>query len=1680
MNKPCSVRPGMRSGVRLGVGPVVGSGVGPLRAGTIASAVTALFAASCGPMALANPTGAQVVSGTVSVAVPSAGQMNITQSSPKAIVNWNTFSIGASEGVKIVQPSASAALLNRVMGNDPSVIAGRLQANGKVFLVNPAGVIFAPGSSVNVGSLVASTLNISNADFLAGNYRFVGASAAPVSNAGTLTAGSGGTIALLGGTVSNTGTVSARLGTVALGAGSDITVDFAGDGLTTLKINEGAARALIGNTGTLAADGGTVIMSAQTADALAGTVINQQGIVRAQSLAERNGHIVLDGGTNGVVTAGGTLDATGGAGLTGGRVDVTGYDVALPDGARVDASGAAGGGTVRFGGGAAGGDADMRNANAIWMSPNASIHADASLNGNGGHIVAYSATASRIYGTLSAKGGAQGGNGGLIETSGHYLDTAGVKIDASAVRGKAGTWLLDPFDVFIEPDPIGLAAITAAAAPGSTTTFAAAGDNSVVFRSDIETPLGNGTSVTITTGTGGAQAGNISIETPITKTAISPAGNNATTLKFSAAGSITDNGQSITSQAGSLNLVFDANVGGATPANSVNLTNVVIDTNGGSLTIGDTGQSAVSINNSTVHTEAGAIHITGAAQPEIHGVAIGYSLLATTSGNVTLVGSSTFGNGIDMQQSAIETASGAISLSGSGSAGLFGGTAFGVNISGGPYAQLNPDGSTTLIPNIDVTGSGTVAINGVITGSTSGSGVNLNNAQVAAATGNVALTGSADVTNQGAGVTLQNATISTTGAGVSIRGSASASQAVAIGYAATGLASGVALGYALVSTGDGNISVTGSSSMTGLSTLAGAGVDIVQSALHTTGQGSIAVTGAASSTATGPATGVIVNGNFTSQSPPGTTPVFSATGAGAISVSGSAQATAGTGISVNNAMFAAASGAIGVAGTATVSRAAQGVHLENTRISDGAGNVTISGTANVPLDGSGVVLVNTSASTTSGSVSVNGTVTGATTFAMGVSAFEGFLITNPDTTVTQLPLIITGSGNIVVAGSAPATTSGSIAFDLNNGSISSTSGSISLSGRTTGTPATNLASTGVVLESQTESAVPTPSTITTGSGQLSIDGSGSGANAQGVLIADGTQIVSNNGGAIDIRGVVSSPTTAANGGNVQFDYGTLILNGSVTSTKPGSTISLAGSTSTSDAGLAFGAVPMPQFMSSFAVSSFFHAAGPVSINGAPGGSVVLRAANDNTSQSILSRNASITGGAGVLSILPASVDSSTFAFTPQNATPITLFGTSGGMSIDAQTFASFTNFQTLTLGSDTQTGLITVNGVCGPASGSCLLVKPGLNMNLTLSNPGAGSQGIQLPFGLSLGAGHTLSLVSAGAVTDPGGIQAANLLLSGPGSFTLTDPQNDVGVLALVNAGNVSFVDSHGFAIGPVTSQSYNASSGTLTAIDGTNSTLTGNLVAQAATGNVALDTSLTSGGTVDLVMENGVFTAGSTGALSASNGWRIWAATWNQEVRGNVQPDTAQPNFYGCIFGAGCSWGGTVPTTGNHYVYVARPTVIVTANGATRFAGAPNPAFTFTASGLINGDTAAGALTGSLTTAANQNSQPGQYPIDPNFLSNVGYVVNEAPGTLTVIRMPNLVAQAGLQSFFSNEEQTFVYENNLQGTNICIGSNQPLFTTAAPGDNQDILAVEWKRVRSQPNLNSCMLLNSPHGCGDF
>ncbi|MCS3925452.1 filamentous hemagglutinin family protein [Bradyrhizobium elkanii] len=182
------------------------------------------------PPALAQtlPTGGQVVSGQATIS-QSGNAMTINQSSDRMIANWQSFSIGAGSCVTFNQPGASSVALNRVVGQDPSRILGSLSANGQVFLINPNGIAIGKTGSVQTGGFVASTLGISNADFLAGRYNFTGSGGA-ITNEGSI---SGKVVALISPSVSNSGTIT---GSTALAAGTDVLLDFNGDGLLSVEV----------------------------------------------------------------------------------------------------------------------------------------------------------------------------------------------------------------------------------------------------------------------------------------------------------------------------------------------------------------------------------------------------------------------------------------------------------------------------------------------------------------------------------------------------------------------------------------------------------------------------------------------------------------------------------------------------------------------------------------------------------------------------------------------------------------------------------------------------------------------------------------------------------------------------------------------------------------------------------------------------------------------------------------------------------------------------------------------------------------------------------------------------------------------------------------------------------------------------------------------------------------------------------------------------------------------------------------------------------------------------------------------------------------------------------------------------------------------------------------------------
>ncbi|WP_448164914.1 two-partner secretion domain-containing protein [Burkholderia cepacia] len=297
------------------------------------------LAAASGAYAL--PTGGVIAGGQADIATSADNKtMSINQHTDKLITNWQDFSVGGGERVSFKQPTNQSIALNRVIGANGSQIHGQLDANGRVFLVNPNGVMFGAGAQVNVGGLVASTQNLSDADFMAGRYRFAGTSGQSVENAGTIAATEGGSVALLGARVSNTGVIRAQMGRVALGAGNAFNVNFDGNGLLNLQVESGAVDAQANNGGLLKADGGEVLMTARAAGDLLGSVVKNTGTIEAKGLSSRGGKITLDGGQ---VHVGGKLDASAqDASTAGGTVTTRGERVVVSRDVQVDTRAASG------------------------------------------------------------------------------------------------------------------------------------------------------------------------------------------------------------------------------------------------------------------------------------------------------------------------------------------------------------------------------------------------------------------------------------------------------------------------------------------------------------------------------------------------------------------------------------------------------------------------------------------------------------------------------------------------------------------------------------------------------------------------------------------------------------------------------------------------------------------------------------------------------------------------------------------------------------------------------------------------------------------------------------------------------------------------------------------------------------------------------------------------------------------------------------------------------------------------------------------------------------------------------------------------------------------------------------------------------------------------------------------
>jgi filamentous hemagglutinin family protein len=537
-----------------------------------------------------------VIRGSATItSAPTVPSLLVQQSSSRAVIDWNTFNIGNQASVRFIQPDANAITLNRVLDTNPSQIQGRLTANGQVFISNPQGIYFSSTAQVDVGGLVASTHSLSPDDFMAGStvWQRQGANAAVV-NEGTLRARLGGYIALLAPEVRNQGVVVAQAGTVALASGEAITLQLGGQHLSGLTTTPQAIAALVENRQAVLVEGGYIVLSANALSQLQGGVVRNSGQLKASSISDQGGLIVLEGG-----------------------------EINLSSTSHIEANGPRGGGTVLVGGDWQG-QGTTRQATTVTIASGASIEASATQQGSGGQIVLFSDLnnaqgLTSVQGSLRAEGGPVGGNGGRIETSGHRLAIGDMQVSTRAAQGTNGQWLLDPYNV----------TISNGVATNMDSSNNATGTGAIVNNTTLSTALGSG-NVTVTTGSTGNESGNITVANDINWSS-------ANSLTLTAAGNITLNAALNNTSTGNITLNA-AGTGGISGNASGNIqigptTGTALTDPGGRLTFNVSNANGTGI-------YAGTISGNG-------------QLIKTGLGTVQLDGANTFKGGTSVQSGTI-------------------------------------------------------------------------------------------------------------------------------------------------------------------------------------------------------------------------------------------------------------------------------------------------------------------------------------------------------------------------------------------------------------------------------------------------------------------------------------------------------------------------------------------------------------------------------------------------------------------------------------------------------------------------------------------------------------------------------------------------------------------------------------------------------------------------------------------------------------------------------------------------------------------------------------------------------------------------------------------------------------------------------------------------------------------
>jgi filamentous hemagglutinin family protein len=1520
-----------------------------------------------------------------------------------AIINYQSFNIGAHNTVNIFSPLT----LNRVTGGSPSQIFGQLNSTGKVFLINPSGIIFGNGSSVNVQSLVASTLNLSNDNFLAGKYTFQSSADAPagaIVNHGKITATD--SVALLGGAIENTGTIQTPQVQIAVGdqityqvapgVGIDVTVD------KSLQQQVAGYQTAIHNSGTIT--GEQVKLQAQLARSFYDTTVNNEGILKADgfalgtdgqivaigqtddhtALVQNSGSLLADG-TAGHVNGGaihlegdttvnsGLIQATGTTGGVGGTVQMLGDKVLNLSGSNINVSGDLGGGTALIGGDYQGKNTLIRNALFNYSDTNTRVLANSFTKGNGGKIIYWADNKNVFQGQVEAKGGAQGGNGGFVETSGKNILQASGSVNALAAHGQAGQWLLDPNNITIQ-------------GTGSDTnignnagTYSSSNDSAIVTASTIQSALNNGTSVTIQTTSSGSntQIGNINIAsgTQITKTS-----GGDTTLTLKAHNSIlfngtsgSGNGISIASTNNKLNLTLnsdtdqgsDGGVGGAIRLNYTNLT-----TNGGSVVMGggldplnipamggSSPKTAISLTASTLTTGIGDISMRGTAFSQAgSGGEVGINLdtgsvLSTTSGKISLYG--TGGAGTSSNYGVCLTDIGTLITSNSGLITIWGkagnGTGtlnIGTVMQAGAYVTSTGTGNGIGAINMTgIGGTGTASDHGI---KFTGSGVDTG---ISSVNGNISLNGTGSVA--GNGIFIQSA------GKIASTGTATINLTGLTGTGADSL-SGVKLDSAQIVSNVGSITVNGTS-QAGVSYTDGYGVSLTNAAKITNnGTAAINITGTGNS--------------------------------GTSNSMGISLTSANTAISTKDAPIVL----IGNGGSTATSTSNFGIQI-------GSGSQVIS-------DGN----------TNNGTISLQGLG------GSGTSSNYGIYITSAGSAINSV------NGNIDLLG-----TGGNGSSSSNAGIVLDTNGAISSTGNATltlrgigGSTNTTNSNFGVYLNGGNTSGSTTIPKITSSTGAISITGQGGNGTSTanyGIYLKNGGQIASTGSAPITLSG------TGGNGTNTNYgvDVDSTLSSSYVTGVN--GQVSIAGTgngTGNNNHGLY---ITGGSLLSTTGTGSLL-------LTGRAGTGASSVGLNTNTGSNILGSN-TMTGNLSLIgdSYSLSNVQLRTagqLTFKPYTSSlSMGLNGGAGTLQL-GNTFLGLIDRSSVTpsrlvFGDATSgSGLVTIGTGWDISSYSMPLEVYGGNI-ATGSITSAKSLLLQARTGdLTLNSGTTLSSTATGnAIT----LAATQNFINNSGSSALSNP-NGRWLVYSTNPTNIT--------LGGLSSY-----------IKRYNRTFSGNAPSTISeSGNVLM------------------YSLAPTLTIAASNQSKTYGAsnpTLTGTITGLIDGDTSSTAYTGAAsYSTGATSSSNVGTysisaglgtlasafgyqfaTSNGTLTVNPAPLTVTANDASRNYGANNPGFTASYSGFVLGQNSS-ALSGSLSlsSAATNASDAGTYSITPSGLSSSNYNITNAAGTLTVNPAPLTITANNASRTYGSSNPSFSasYSGFVLGQDSSILSGSLSLTTPA------------------------------------